>query len=171
MSRPDILDAMDFARRAHQGQKRKYTNVPYYTHCVAVSKLIKDHGGTDEEIMAAVLHDTVEDTEVTHEMIFVKFGYQVFQRVFWLTDISKLEDGNRELRKTIDRMHLIGSHDLSVYRIKCADMIDNGSSIKDHDEDFAKIYLQEKDALLKQMAATVPAIKFEPLFDKAMRIL
>ena len=60
---------------------------------------------TPEMICAAYLHDVVEDTDVTIDEIEREFGDTVANLVYWLTDISKPEDGNRAARKEIDAVH------------------------------------------------------------------
>ncbi|TYF68814.1 guanosine polyphosphate pyrophosphohydrolase, partial [Enterobacter hormaechei] len=62
----NIIDkAHMFAAGAHAGvgQKRKYTGEDYIHHPVAVAEIVRNHGGTDEMVAAAMLHDTIEDTQ------------------------------------------------------------------------------------------------------------
>ena len=61
----DMTTALEFARNAHRNQTRKYTGLPYVGHVLAVSEIVAAHGGDDNQIIAALLHDTVEDTDVT----------------------------------------------------------------------------------------------------------
>ena len=102
------MDAGTYAEKAHMGQVRKYTGEPYIVHPSAVAELLRlNYKDTTEEMyMAALLHDTVEDTEATHEEIEKFFGKEVSDLVRGLTDISKPEDGNRATRKAIDRDHI-----------------------------------------------------------------
>lgn len=147
----DIVEkARVFATAAHAavGQLRKYTNEPYIVHPFEVAMTVKQVGGTPEMIAAAYLHDTVEDTGVTLEMIEREFGPEVKDMVFFLTDISKPEMGNRARRKAIDREH-IARADARVQTIKLADIISNCSSIVKYDPEFAKVYLEEKRLLLE----------------------
>jgi hypothetical protein len=69
--------------------------------------------------------------------------------VRWLTDVSRPEDGNREIRKRIDREHTAQAPAI-VKTIKLADLIDNSRSIIAHDPDFAHVYLREKRLLLDE---------------------
>ena len=143
-----IEKAITFATKAHEGQTRKYTGEPYIVHPLAVMETVKTVEHTDEMLMAAVLHDTVEDCDVTLDQIAFHFGHCVADLVEELTDISKPEDGNRAFRKTMDREHSAQASSQGQ-TIKIADLLDNTKSITEHDEDFAKVYMKEKDQLVQ----------------------
>lgn len=139
-----------FAHIAHSGQVRKYTNlIPYIQHPLAVASLIRENVEflSNTMIHAAILHDTVEDTEVTLDDIELFFGPVVKGLVYWVTDKSKPEDGNRAARKAIDRAHIACAPG-RAQTIKLADLIDNAGSIQKYDSDFAKVYMMEKKLLL-----------------------
>lgn len=149
-SQPLIDQAYRFAVNAHGDQKRKYTGEPYVNHCVEVAKIVQSAGGDIEMICAALLHDTIEDTPVTHEELVKEchgFYAGIADLVLWLSDVSKPEDGNRAVRKTIDRIR-IGQAPARAKTIKLADLISNSASIINHDPKFAKTYLAEKRLLL-----------------------
>jgi (p)ppGpp synthase/HD superfamily hydrolase len=140
--------ALAFAIEAHKGQRRKYTNEDYIVHPIAVAEMVRDVGGTDEMIVAAYLHDVVEDCEVDFIDLLDEFGPIVAVIVDELSDISIPEDGNREARKAIDRSWLSCAQPNSK-TIKLADLIDNTKSIVQHDSEFAKVYMAEKKLLLE----------------------
>lgn len=141
-----------FATICHSGQIRKYTGEPYIEHPISVMNILLDHipDATEEMLAAALLHDTVEDTEATLADIESFFGPRVRELVFWLTDKSKKSDGNRAARKKIDRDH-IASAPPEAQTIKLADLIDNSQSIVGRDPDFAKVYMREKRLLLDEL--------------------
>jgi len=143
-----IFKALQFAIKAHGDQKRKYTGDPYIIHPIAVAELVSDVGGDEDMICAAILHDVVEDTHVTLDDIVQKFGADIAGLVSSLTDISKPEDGNRATRKAMDK-RWIASRCAKSKTIKLADLIDNSSTIVEHDPNFAKVYISEKRELLK----------------------
>jgi len=143
-----IFKALQFAIKAHGDQKRKYTGEPYIIHPIAVAKLVSDVGGDEYMICTAILHDVVEDTHVTLDDIVQKFGTDIADLVSSLTDISKPEDGNRATRKAMDRRWISDRCNRSK-TIKLADLIDNSSTIVEHDPNFAKVYISEKRELLK----------------------
>ena len=99
-----------FSKVAHEaiGQKRKYTGEPYFNHPLRVMKLVASVLPDDEDAqIVALLHDTVEDTDVTLAFIRDEFGQRVERGVFALTDTPTVEGGpNRKERKKMDRERL-----------------------------------------------------------------
>lgn len=142
--------ALGFARAAHESidQRRKYTNEPYIVHPIAVAEIVKSVPHTPEMVAAALLHDTVEDTNATLHSIYEEFGDHVGALVGWLTDVSLSSDGTRDKRKAVDRTHS-GAAPADAQTIKLADLIDNTKTIRIHDPDFWTIYRREKLLLLK----------------------
>lgn len=145
-----LTDVLDFATEAHKGQTRKYTGEDYIVHPISVSKLVKKHGGSEIQQATALLHDVVEDTQYTSDDINANFGSQVATLVEWLTDTSRPEDGNRAVRKSIDRKRL-GSAPADAQMIKLADMIDNSTTIFTLDKSFAPIFKREMGELVDAM--------------------
>lgn len=149
----DALDFMalayNFAIRKHGEQKRKYSGEPYHLHCLEVATLIQDAGIHDPHIIAAaLLHDTIEDTMTTAQEIERFFGAEVANLVLEVTDVSRPEDGNRKHRKFLDLVHLSKASP-EGQTIKLADIISNTSSIIAHDKNFARVYIPEKEQLLR----------------------
>ena len=144
-----------FATAAHAavGQTRKYTGEPYVVHPIEVSELVASVGGTEAMVAAALLHDVLEDTEVTVDVLEELFGSEVADLVLWLTDISKPEDGNRSTRKALDRQH-----SAAAQTIKVADLISNTRTIVEFDPGFARTYLEEKRLLLEVLTRANPAL-------------
>ena len=139
-----------FAQQAHRDHQRKYTGDPYYVHLDEVRRIVKGAGGNEDMQAAALLHDTVEDTSTTSQDIIKEFGPRIAKLVVELTDVSKPEDGNRSVRKGIDRDKLAGVS-AEAQTIKYADLISNGKDIMQNDPKFAKVYMKEKADLLKVM--------------------
>ena len=101
--------ALGFAKCAHRQQKRKYTGEPYANHCQNVASIVAEYTSDPAIIAAATLHDVLEDTGVTASEMRDVFGERVTLLVIEVTDVSCLEDGNREVRKRLDREHLARS--------------------------------------------------------------
>ncbi len=145
-------EALFFMYGAHKAieQKRKYTGECYSVHPIDVYQTLLYGGGVTDHnmLIAALLHDVVEDTGVSEEDIRTLFGYDVATLVSGLTDVSKPEDGNRETRKRIDREHTAKQGD-RCKTIKLADLIRNSKSITQYDKEFAKVYMAEKKLLLE----------------------
>jgi hypothetical protein len=145
-----IQRAKVFATQAHRriDQRRKYTAQPYEVHLKAVAELVGSVTDDAEMIAAAWLHDTLEDTPATYEDIEKEFGPGVAQLVADLTDISRPSDGNRAIRKAIDRAHLARAG-TRAKTVKLADLVDNCRDICKHDPGFAKLFVTEASALLE----------------------
>ena len=145
-----VLKAKTFATAAHAavGQKRKYTGENYIVHPASVSGLVATFGGTEAQIAAAWLHDTVEDTHVTLDDILLNFGSTVCDAVEGLTDVSVASDGNRAARKAIDREHSAQANRDAQF-VKLADIIDNSKDIAINDPKFGVVYKKEMQELLK----------------------
>lgn len=144
--------AIIFASNAHGSvnQVRKYSGQPYIVHPIAVANIVRGVNHTPEMLAAAYLHDVVEDTPVTIEEVYAQFGNKVGELVGWLTDISKPSDGNRKVRKAIDRQHTWEAP-WDAQTIKLADLIDNTKSIVVSDPNFARVYMKEKAELIAGM--------------------
>ena len=146
-----VYKAQVFAMAAHGaiGQKRKYTGEPYIVHPAEVVQILKTAGVTDPNMLAAAwLHDVVEDTAVTRQDVLSVFGPVVMTLVWQLTDVSTRADGNRERRKTLDRLHTELAHP-EAKSVKLADLISNTRSIVMYDPNFARVFLKEKALLLE----------------------
>lgn len=160
-STPAFEQAILVALTAHEavGQRRKYSGVPYITHPVAVAQMLRGHeSASDDMMVAAILHDVVEDTKLTLHFIREMFGETVAQLVFGLTKASRPEDGNRAKRKEID-LAFLAKQDWRVHTIKCYDRIHNLEGMCEEAPEFcAKTYIPESvDLLNVLMKATVSA--------------
>lgn len=151
-----VEKALIYATVKHCNQERKYTNDPYIVHPLTVAKNLSDLGFRAEVIASAILHDTVEDTDATHDEIFEIFGNTVSNFVQFLTDDSD-GLGNRKVRKEHDRKRLAGAP-AEVQSAKVADLIDNSPSIIRNDPDFAVVYIKEKNELLNSLDKAHPAL-------------
>lgn len=154
----DIVDkALEFAKKAHEGQKRKYTFEDYINHPIEVAKIVSSVPHTKEMLCAALLHDVVEDCGVSLGEINELFGRQITYMVNDLSDYSSPQDGNRAKRKEIDRRWIAEARPESK-TIKLADLISNSRSIVKHDKDFAKVYIKEKELLLEVLKEGDPTL-------------
>lgn len=144
-----IEHAAEFAKTAHESidQRRKYTNEPYIVHPAKVASIVASVTDDENMICAAWLHDVVEDTPIALSEIESIFGEDIAHLVDGLTNVSKLEDGNRNARVALDRQHTAGT-DSRTKTIKLADLIANLDGIVDQNAQFARKYLAEKELLL-----------------------
>ena len=142
--------AQEKCKEWHSGQKRKYTGEPYHIHPFEVADILKKNGASEEVVAAGYLHDVVEDCDVAEADVRALFGDRIADLVMMVTDVSKPGDGNRKLRKALDKDHLANA-DADGQTVKLADLISNTSSIVKYDPSFAKVYLKEKRELLDVM--------------------
>ncbi len=112
------------AEKAHSGQKRK-SGEPYITHPVAVAQILADLGIGSKTLAAALLHDTVEDTDYTLDMLRRDFGDEVAMLVDGVTKLDKLKYGDSAQAETVRKMVVAMSKDIRVLVIKLADRLHN----------------------------------------------
>lgn len=148
LTRNLILDAKRFAIYAHGPQERQFSGEPYVNHTQRVAEMVKLYGGNERMIAAAHLHDVLEDTHVTGDVLVALFGYSVYELVFELTDQATREMGNRAVRVAFERERL-AQVSMEAQTIKLADLIDNTHDIVKWNIGFAKTYVPEKKALLE----------------------
>ncbi|MEB4616216.1 RelA/SpoT family protein [Leucobacter sp. M11] len=119
-----IERAYTTAERAHRGQKRR-SGEPYITHPVAVAQILADLGVDATTIAAALLHDTVEDTEYSLESLTEDFGEEVAMLVDGVTKLDKVKYGDSAQAETVRKMIVAMSKDIRVLVIKLADRLHN----------------------------------------------
>jgi len=119
-----LLAALEFAADKHRNQRRKDAKAsPYVNHLIAVARILAAEGGVDDEaaLVAAVLHDTVEDTDTTFEELTIRFGATVSALVREMTDDKSLP---KAVRKQHQIDHAPGASALAK-QLKIADKIAN----------------------------------------------
>ena len=126
MSHPfvDLLRALEFAAHSHVNQRRKGEAAePYINHVIEVARMLAEatNGRDPELVIAGVLHDTVEDTNTTHEDIEKAFGGEVANLVAEVSDDKSLEKGVRK-RLQVERAPHMSDH---AKMIKLADKTSN----------------------------------------------
>ena len=96
-SSPRLTDALEYARASHGAQTRKGTEIPYISHLMSVSALVMENGGDEDQAIAGLLHDVLEDCGAEHEpVIRERFGDRVATIVADLTDGVPDADGRKE---------------------------------------------------------------------------
>ncbi|MBQ5977420.1 MAG: bifunctional (p)ppGpp synthetase/guanosine-3',5'-bis(diphosphate) 3'-pyrophosphohydrolase [Oscillospiraceae bacterium] len=121
-----IRAAYEMAKRGHEGQKRK-DGSPYLTHCVATAEIAVDFGLDEDSIVAALLHDTIEDTGITHEEIEHRFGAAVADIVDGVTKLTRVQYTSKEdeQMENLRKMLMAMAKDIRVILIKIADRLHN----------------------------------------------
>ena len=112
------------ADRAHEGQFRK-SGEPYITHPIAVAQILAELGIGPVTVAAALLHDTVEDTDYTLDQCRADFGDEIAMLVDGVTKLDKLKYGEAAQAETVRKMIVAMSKDIRVLVIKLADRLHN----------------------------------------------
>jgi GTP diphosphokinase / guanosine-3',5'-bis(diphosphate) 3'-diphosphatase len=119
-----LQQAYEVAEREHRGQQRT-SGEPFITHPVAVATILAELGMDTTTLVAALLHDTVEDTGYTLEQTRADFGDEVTHLVDGVTKLDKMEFGQAAEAETIRKMIVAMALDLRVLIIKLADRLHN----------------------------------------------
>ena len=121
-----VRAAFEAADRAHSGQRRKQ-GIPYVTHCIAAAQICAEIGLDEECIVAALLHDCIEDTSLTHEDIAKQFGVTVADIVEGVTKLTRVQYSTTEEQQmeNLRKMFMAMSKDIRVILIKIADRLHN----------------------------------------------
>jgi (p)ppGpp synthase/HD superfamily hydrolase len=127
-------DALTYAADVHNGQVKKGTPIPYFSHLLAVCALVLEQGGDEEEAIACLLHDTLEDhpEKVSREDLHERFGARVARIVEGCTDTPPGYHGgskppwHERKRRYIEHLRLEGS---SLARVALADKLHNARAM------------------------------------------
>lgn len=123
-----FAQALVYATEVHAPQRRKGTDVPYVAHLLAVASLVLEDGGDEDEAIAALLHDTIEDHGVTHAQLAERFGSKVADIVQACSDTDVLPKPPWRARKEAYIAHLAEAPP-EVVRVSLADKLHNARSL------------------------------------------
>jgi len=139
-----LKKAYVFAARAHKGQTRR-SGEPYLSHPLEVANMLADMGLDSTTLLAGLLHDVLEDTEITPADLRENFGQDVADLVEGVTKMSRVQESSPEVRQaeTIRKIILAMINDLRVIFIKLADRIHNLKTLKFLSEDKQKQIAKE----------------------------
>jgi GTP diphosphokinase / guanosine-3',5'-bis(diphosphate) 3'-diphosphatase len=166
---PNLLQAISFSAKKHRYQTRKgIDGEPYINHPIEVANILANTGKiTDFNILtAAVLHDTVEDTETTAEELTELFGEKVCSIVMEVTDDKTLTKLERKLLQIEHSPHLSPE----AKQVKLADKISNVSDILNNPPDWDEERKREYIVWAKKVVAGLRGVNTEldELFDKTV---
>ncbi|WP_431680779.1 RelA/SpoT family protein [Kitasatospora sp. KL5] len=126
---PLLARAYRLAEEGHRGQTRK-SGEPYITHPLAVTMILAQLGAGTTTLVASLLHDTVEDTEVTLDQVAADFGPEVAYLVDGVTKLEKVDFGAAAEAETFRKMLVATGDDVRVMVIKLADRLHNMRTIR-----------------------------------------
>jgi len=168
-----IREAYKFAEKAHAGQIRK-SGEPYILHPLAVADILVDMQLDATTLEAALLHDVVEDTNVTLDMVRDQFGFTCAMLVDSLTKLEKIQFKTKEEQQAANyrKMIVAMAQDLRVILIKLADRLHNMRTLKYQSEDRQRKIAEETLEIYCPLAHRlgISAIKWE-MEDISLRYL
>jgi GTP pyrophosphokinase len=168
-----VQRAYQVAEEAHRLQKR-ITGEPYIVHPLSVAQILAESKLDATSIAAALLHDTLEDTELTYDQLQVRFGADVAQIVDGVTKLEKLDFSNLLEHQTENyrKMFLAMAKDMRVILIKLADRLHNMRTLKVHQLEKQKSIAKETMDIYAPLAGRlgINSMKWE-LEDLAFRYL
>ena len=126
-----VDQAVEYAERQHQDQKRK-DGSPYMIHPLAVAEIVAEMGLDTDSILAALLHDCIEDTDSNYDDISKKFGKTVADIVEGVTKLTRVnfESQEEKTMENLRKMFLAMSKDIRVILIKIADRLHNARTFQ-----------------------------------------
>ena len=148
--------AYNFALDAHQNQKRE-EGVPYIIHPVAVASILTELKLDSATITTGLLHDTIEDTNVTYETVKKEFGEEVANLVDGVTKLSALENkaSDNSKAENFRKLILATSKDIRVLLVKLADRLHNMRTIH---------FIKDKEKIIRKAKETMEI--YAPLADR-----
>ena len=171
-----ILEAFEFSRHAHEGQKRK-SGGDYVWHPVAVATILAEIQLDPDSIISALLHDVVEDTPYTKEDVTERFGEHVADIVDGVTKLGKMEfkDAQEAKAESFRKMILAMSRDIRVILVKLGDRLHNmrtlGAMRRDKQVRIAKETIEIFAPIAGRLGINAIRIELEDLCFKAMHPL
>ena len=176
IDKQSLIKAFEIANKGHKNQKR-YSGEPYITHPLSVAIYLSDLSMDIETITSAILHDLIEDTEITYEDLKKEFGSTVADIVDGVTKLDKINYNSKEEAKAdgIRKMVVAMSKDIRVLILKLADRLHNIQTI-DYLDDWKKERIAEETLYvyaplahrlgLQNIKHVLEDISFEILFNK-----
>jgi len=171
-----VLRAYYFADECHEGQYRQ-SGEPYITHPVAVAHILADMHMDHESLMAALLHDVIEDTSATKGQVSKRFGKTVAELVDGVSKLTEIEFASKaeQQAENFQKMTLAMAHDIRVMLVKLADRLHNmrtlGSLKPEKKRRIAKETLEIYAPIAQRLGMNDIRIEFEDLGFQALHPL
>jgi GTP pyrophosphokinase len=169
-----VQSAYDFAAQAHASSPPRRTGHPYISHPLAVAEILTEIEADPTTVIAGLLHDTIEDTDVTIEQIEEQFGEPVAKLVDGVTKLSRLSFHTREERQAgnLRKMFLAMAQDIRVILIKFADRLHNMRTLYALPEEKRRITAEETLQIFAPLAHRLGIWRFKwELEDLSLRYL
>lgn len=130
MEKSGIIEkALKLAVAAHEGQTKKGTDVPYIVHPVEVAIILMKNGASDKMVTAGILHDTLEDTDVSEKTIRDDFGEKVLGYVIGASEVLENRDKVSWKERKDHTVRFLADAPVDIKMISCADKLSNIRSV------------------------------------------
>ncbi|MBE0413374.1 bifunctional (p)ppGpp synthetase/guanosine-3',5'-bis(diphosphate) 3'-pyrophosphohydrolase [Yoonia sp.] len=126
-----LRDAYAFGAEMHDGQYR-HSGEPYFSHPVAVTRILAEQQMDDATLITALLHDTIEDTKASYAVVEKRFGHEIAELVDGVTKLTNLQLNSTQTKQAENfrKLFMATSRDLRVTLVKLADRLHNMRTIK-----------------------------------------
>ncbi|MCK8825741.1 HD domain-containing protein [Fuchsiella alkaliacetigena] len=129
-----MIRALELAAKEHEGDKRKGRDIPYIVHPVEVAMILQEDGVDEELIAAALLHDTLEDTELSEEQLRARFNDRIVELVLGASEELEDRDNTSWEKRKEHTVNYLKEAPHEVKLIACADKLSNiRSMIRDYE--------------------------------------
>lgn len=169
----EVKRAFYFAEQAHDGQRRR-SGEPYVTHPLAVANILANLHMDHQSLMAAMLHDVIEDTDVTRDALATQFGDDVADLVDGVSKLAKIAFKDKAVAQAenLQKMVLAMSRDIRVIIVKLADRLHNmrtlGSLRPDKKRRIARETLELYSRIASRLGINTIQIELEDLAFQAI---
>jgi (p)ppGpp synthase/HD superfamily hydrolase len=169
-------DAMSWALELHASQRRKGTAIPYAAHLLAVTALVLEDGGDEDEAIGALLHDAVEDGKAPLAEIRARYGDRVAEIVDGCSDTDESPKPPWRARKDAYIAHLAEASP-SVVRVSLADKLHNARAIlldyRQHGDALWTRFDPKSDQLwyYRSLAGAFEAVTASPMLAELIRVV
>lgn len=120
-----INKAIEIAAKAHEGQHRKVTDIPYIVHPFEVALILQENGCSEEVIVGGILHDTLEDTELTEAEVREIFGEKILELVIGASEELEDRDNTPWHDRKLHTIEYLRNASMEIKMIACADKLSN----------------------------------------------
>ncbi|MCL2673257.1 MAG: bifunctional (p)ppGpp synthetase/guanosine-3',5'-bis(diphosphate) 3'-pyrophosphohydrolase [Alphaproteobacteria bacterium] len=165
----NIGRAYDFALECHKGQLRESTLEPYFTHPVGVAQILAEYRLDSVCIIAALLHDTVEDCKASVQQIRLEFGWLVADIVDGLTKLSVFDESvarHSRQAENFRKLVLATSKDIRVLLVKLADRLHNMRQLKNVAEEKRRRVAKETSDIYSKLAERIGLARMHSEFEE-----
>ncbi len=178
MIKERIIMAYELSKTAHAEQKRKLTDLDYFTHPKAVARIVEKFEGSEELIIASLLHDVVEDTDVTIEYIENMFGGKVASLVLEVTnkpeERAKFKDNKLHMHWKFRQLSQEGLFLKLADRFHNVLYLERDASHSEEGINFIKYYRDQTKYVMKDLMSDIdfiPSIRQNTLYTQICLVI